>query len=133
MGGFGFIESEAAHAQYNRDVFVHKAVIGSMKIGDMVTFGVQTNEQGMPQARDLAIMPPNAVGAPNANFGKGGKGKGGQGKGGQGKGRGKTKENKSTEKVPTEQVSTEQVTTEQVSTEQVSTEVVSTEKVENVI
>lgn len=93
--GFGFIESDAAYAHYNRDVFVHKAVIGSLKIGDMVTFGVQTNEQGMPQARDLAIMPSNSAGPPSANFGRGGKGKGGQGKAGRGKG----KETKSTEKV----------------------------------
>merc|ERR1712232_871644 len=59
--GFGFIECPYTFAQYNRDVFLHKAQIGSLKVGQTVTFKCEVNKQGMPQAKDVvaAVAPPN--------------------------------------------------------------------------
>lgn len=54
--GFGFIESPEAHAIFGRDVFLHKAQIGDFKVGSLVSYFVETNKQGMPQARDLASL-----------------------------------------------------------------------------
>lgn len=51
--GFGFIENADAFAHFGRDVFLHKAQIGNLKVGTEVTYGVEMNKQGMPQARDL--------------------------------------------------------------------------------
>merc|ERR1719158_2234415 len=51
--GFGFVECPEAHAVYNRDVFLHKAQIGTFQIGSTVSFAVEMNKQNMPQARDL--------------------------------------------------------------------------------
>jgi len=89
--GFGFIDCADTYAQFNRDVFLHKAQFGDMTVGTEVTFLVETNKQGMPQAKDLQVF--GAAGGAAAGSGKGGrgKGKGGRGKGGQGvaKGAGK--------------------------------------------
>jgi len=82
--GFGFIECSAAHAIYGRDVFLHKAQIGDLKIGTEVTFGVDTNKQGMPQARDLVTLDGLSPGPTPASVAKGGGG-GGRGKGVRGK------------------------------------------------
>merc|ERR1712061_214947 len=71
--GYGFIECPMAHAQFGRDVFLHKSNVGDMAVGTEVMFGVEVNKQGMPQARDLV-----AVGA-GGSTGKGGK-KGKEGK-----------------------------------------------------
>lgn len=78
--GFGFIESADAHAAFGRDVFLHKAHVGNRSVGADVTFTVETNKQGMPQARDLASI-----------GGGGGGGCAPAGKGEKGKGKGKTK------------------------------------------
>jgi len=85
--GFGFIECAETHAQFNRDVFLHKAQFGDMQVGTEVTFLVETNRQGMPQAKDLtALGAPDAAAAGSGKAGRG-KGKGaGRGKGGGGKG-----------------------------------------------
>merc|ERR1740129_1981877 len=80
--GFGFIECPETHALFNRDVFLHKAQFGDMVVGTEVTFLVETNKQGMPQAKDLAPL-----GAAGAATGGGGKGKGKGGKGGKGSGK----------------------------------------------
>jgi cold shock CspA family protein len=78
--GFGFIESAGAHAQFGRDVFVHRTVIGSFGVGSEVTFTVETNKQGMPQAKHLVDAQHLAfTGGKDSRKGKG-KG-GGQGKG----------------------------------------------------
>jgi len=91
--GFGFIECAQTYQQYNRDVFLHKAQIGDMSVGTLVTFSCEINKQGMPQAKDIQPfggMP--AAGGKGDSKGKG-KGKGaGKGKGdgkGDGKGKGK--------------------------------------------
>jgi len=117
--GFGFIECAHTYAQYNRDVFLHKAIlaqIGDMPVGAFVTFTCEVNKQGMPQAKEVAQIgaPPQAPAGAGGAVGKGGKGgegggkgkskgkdggKGGDGKGGKGKdkdgkGKGKDKDGK---------------------------------------
>jgi len=95
--GYGFVESAQATQVYGRDVFLHKAHIGTFSPGAFVTFAVEMNKQGMPQARDL-------IGSDGvAAQGKGGKGKGkkGDGKGKEkktkGKGKGEKKDGKKAE------------------------------------
>lgn len=77
--GFGFIENSEAHAFFGRDVFLHKAQIGDLKVGTEVTYSVEMNKQGMPQARDLVTLDGLAPGPMPPNVAKGG-----------GTGRGKT-------------------------------------------
>merc|ERR1719223_909750 len=60
--GFGFIECPQIHAMYGRDVFLHKAQIGDLKVGTELTFGVEPNKQGMPQARDILTLDGKAPG-----------------------------------------------------------------------
>lgn len=80
--GFGFIQSDEAYQSYKRDVFLHKAHLGSFAVNSTVSFKVEVNKEGMPQARDLVASEGE----------KGGKGKGkGKGKKGEGKGKGKGK------------------------------------------
>jgi len=87
--GFGFIECPEAHAIFGRDVFLHKAQIGDLKVGTQVTYSVEMNKQGMPQARELTTIDGQAPGPSPANVAKGGGGAmGGRGKAGGGKGRG---------------------------------------------
>jgi len=99
--GFGFIECSEAHAQYGRDTFLHKAHIGDLTVGSEVTFAVELNKQGMPQARDLAThdgrVATGYTGSPKGKGGKGGEGKGKNKSGddkGKAKGGGKGKGNK---------------------------------------
>merc|ERR1740123_1736402 len=77
--GFGFIECPEAHTIFGRDVFLHKAQIGDLKIGAEVTYSVEMNKQGMPQARDLATLDGLAPGPSPASIAKGGGGRGGKG------------------------------------------------------
>merc|ERR1719394_124137 len=92
--GFGFIECADAHAQFGRDVFLHKAQIGDLKVGTEVIFSVEANKQGMPQARDLQTLDGHVPGPAPASVAKGGAGgadgggKGGGSGGGGGKGGG---------------------------------------------
>merc|ERR1719424_2188743 len=51
--GFGFIDCQAAHQVYGRDVFLHKAQIANFQIGSQLSFAVEMNKNNMPQARDL--------------------------------------------------------------------------------
>merc|ERR1711957_831026 len=39
--GFGFIESEQARSAFGRDIFLHKAQIGDLKVGADVAFSVE--------------------------------------------------------------------------------------------
>merc|ERR1719329_753078 len=86
--GFGFIECPQIHAMFGRDVFLHKAQVGDLKVGTDVTFGVEPNKQGMPQARDILTLDGKAPGpAPDGMMQQQGPGKqGGGNKGGGGKG-----------------------------------------------
>lgn len=90
--GYGFVESVEAYATYNRDVFLHKAHVGDFEVGAYVTFAVESNKQGMPQARDLTAMAAGAVPAGK----KGGKAKG-KGSGKKDKGKGKKDKEAKTE------------------------------------
>jgi len=75
--GFGFIECPQTYAQYNRDVFLHKAHIGDLSVGAMVTFACEVNKQGWPQAKDVAPIGGSASMSPTGGkIGDGGKGKG---------------------------------------------------------
>jgi len=86
--GFGFIGCDESHEKYGRDVFLHKADIGDLTVGTEVTFAIELNKQGMPQARDLATSQ-GMVSVPQAKRKGGGKGggKGGNGKSPKGKGK----------------------------------------------
>mmetsp|Transcript_64216 Transcript_64216/g.150766 ORF Transcript_64216/g.150766 Transcript_64216/m.150766 type:complete len:432 (+) Transcript_64216:123-1418(+) len=70
--GFGFIENSEAYAIFGRDVFLHKAQIGNLKVGTEVTYSVEMNKFGMPQARDLATLDGKPPGPPPASVVKGG-------------------------------------------------------------
>lgn len=90
--GFGFIECPEAHAIFGRDVFLHKAQIGDLKVGTQVTYSVEMNKQGMPQARELTTLDGQTPGPSPANVAKGGGPGGGRGgKCGGGKGGGRRK------------------------------------------
>merc|ERR1719235_701123 len=57
--GYGFIECPQAHQIHGRDVFLHKAHIGSHIVGDWVSFTIaQNSKPGKPQARDLQKCDP---------------------------------------------------------------------------
>jgi len=91
--GFGFIECYETHALYSRDVFLHKAQVGEMHVGQFVAFICELNKQNMPQATEVTPI----GGQPTGVKGKGkGKGKGEKG-GEKGKGKGKGKEKKAKE------------------------------------
>eukprot|EP00747_Dinoflagellata_sp_TGD_P169647 gnl/TRDRNA2_/TRDRNA2_199154_c0_seq1.p1 gnl/TRDRNA2_/TRDRNA2_199154_c0~~gnl/TRDRNA2_/TRDRNA2_199154_c0_seq1.p1 ORF type:complete len:323 (-),score=86.48 gnl/TRDRNA2_/TRDRNA2_199154_c0_seq1:132-1100(-) len=92
--GFGFIDCPQAHAEYNRDVFVHKSQMGDLQVGAPVSFSVEMNQKGMPQAKDLQPTSGSAGGkgaSKGKTQGKGGKAKGGKG---ESKGKGKGKDSK---------------------------------------
>lgn len=59
--GYGFISCPATHEVYERDVFLHKAQIGSFKVGDTVHFTVCSNAQGHPQAAHLRLSPTSTM------------------------------------------------------------------------
>jgi len=57
--GYGFIECPQAHQIHGRDVFLHKAHIGTHIVGDWVSFTIaQNSKPGKPQARDLQKCDP---------------------------------------------------------------------------
>jgi len=82
--GFGFIECPQTWQLHQRDVFLHKAQIGDMAVGQYVTFSCEVNKQNMPQAKDVQQM--------GAGMQAPGKGKS------KGKGKGKDKSEKTGEK-----------------------------------
>eukprot|EP00747_Dinoflagellata_sp_TGD_P185729 gnl/TRDRNA2_/TRDRNA2_42418_c0_seq1.p1 gnl/TRDRNA2_/TRDRNA2_42418_c0~~gnl/TRDRNA2_/TRDRNA2_42418_c0_seq1.p1 ORF type:complete len:345 (+),score=75.09 gnl/TRDRNA2_/TRDRNA2_42418_c0_seq1:111-1145(+) len=53
QNGFGFISCPETYKLYGRDVFFHRSQMFYMKMGTEVTFVVQVNKKGMPQARSL--------------------------------------------------------------------------------
>ena len=78
--GFGFIECPEIFVLYHRDVFLHRTQIGSLKVGNWVTFVCEPNKENMPQAKDVL-----AYGVPPASSSASGKGQGkGNGKGEKG-------------------------------------------------
>jgi len=76
--GYGFIDCPEARVHFGRDVFLHRRLMGDLEEGDQVTFTVEPNEKGMPQARDILRMDGRPPG-PGRSDGDNGKG-GGKGK-----------------------------------------------------
>lgn len=56
QNGFGFIDCPEVRSRYSRDVFIHKAQIGDLEVGDEVAFCIETNKDGHPQARDISRL-----------------------------------------------------------------------------
>lgn len=54
--GFGFIESPECYERFGRDVFMHHEEKAELPIGTFVTFQVERNSQGMPQARNVRLL-----------------------------------------------------------------------------
>lgn len=52
--GFGFIECDVLKNFYGRDTWVHSAQLGEFQVGDQVEFSMTLNQQGNPQAINLA-------------------------------------------------------------------------------
>lgn len=51
--GYGFIDCPRAKEYFGMDVFLHKNDVGIHEVGAVVTFLVETNKKGQPQARDV--------------------------------------------------------------------------------
>jgi len=52
--GYGFLDCPETYALYNRSVFIHKAQwVQGLQLGDVVSFKVELNDKGWPQARDV--------------------------------------------------------------------------------
>jgi len=105
--GFGFIECQQAKTQYNRDVFVNRAQLANLQVGQHVQFNCELNKQGFPQAKNIEPFSYNPYMAAMMGAGKGkgkdkGKGKGkDKGKDGDGKkGKGKGKDKKAKKETP---------------------------------
>lgn len=54
--GFGFIESPECYERFGRDVFMHWEEKAELPIGTYVTFQVERNNNGMPQARNVRLL-----------------------------------------------------------------------------
>jgi cold shock CspA family protein len=63
---YGFITCDEVHAQYGGDVFLSRRELGNCRVGDMVTFSLQINKQGKPQAVDVRSLNENALDAGQA-------------------------------------------------------------------
>lgn len=59
--GYGFIDCPAAQSQFSRDVFIHKRQVGNLVVGAEVSFFIETNKDGHPQARDVEELPEEQV------------------------------------------------------------------------
>jgi cold shock CspA family protein len=51
--GFGFIDCPEIRARYNRDVFIHKQQMTHLEVGQEITFSIEENKEGRPQAREI--------------------------------------------------------------------------------
>lgn len=57
--GWGYINCQELFATYQKDVFLHQDYMAegsAFDAGDMVSFSVELNEKGMPQARDIRAV-----------------------------------------------------------------------------
>jgi len=50
---YGFIECDDTQAVYGRDVFLHSQQLADLQVGSRVSFTVQLNGRGMPQAHNV--------------------------------------------------------------------------------
>jgi len=55
VSGFGFIQSDQISRLYGRDAFLSHAVEGGIVVGGMVSFTVELNKEGHPQARNVRL------------------------------------------------------------------------------
>merc|ERR1712187_503205 len=52
--GYGFLECQETYALYSRNVFLHKDHwVDGLEVGDVVSFLVELNDKGWPQARNI--------------------------------------------------------------------------------
>jgi len=51
--GFGFVECPEIYGRFRRDAFIHKAQMRNLDVGEEIEFSIDTNKNGMPQARDI--------------------------------------------------------------------------------
>lgn len=58
--GYGFIDCRETHAVFSRDVFLHKRELRSFSQGHKVSFVVDLNRDGQPQASQLEPHPPGS-------------------------------------------------------------------------
>merc|ERR1719215_1068723 len=52
--GYGFIDCPESYGRFGRDVFIHKNQMGDLGVGMEVSFFIDTNKEGHPQARNIA-------------------------------------------------------------------------------
>merc|ERR1719281_498022 len=74
LNGYGFIQCQETFKAYGRDVFLNQAVSGGVPaIGNTVSFNIEVNEKGQPQARDTILeMPTGSAQARDASPTRGG-------------------------------------------------------------
>jgi len=51
--GFGFISCPESYDEWQSDIFIHQRHLHGFKVGDYVTFQIQVNGKGKPQAAEL--------------------------------------------------------------------------------
>lgn len=61
---FGFVECAEAKSRFGRDVFIHRQQMGDLEVGTEITFSIDTNKEGMPQARDVLRIDGSRPGPP---------------------------------------------------------------------
>jgi len=68
---FGFIDCPAAYERWHRDVFIHKKWMGDLEVGAEISFFIEPNKEGMPQARDILHLDGRPPGPGEKGKGKG--------------------------------------------------------------
>ena len=73
---YGFIECPEVYANYQRDVFINKVLVGDdvywfINKGDTVSFDVTEDQKGQPQAVNLVQLVNAKTGQPPVPKGKG--------------------------------------------------------------
>eukprot|EP00927_Polykrikos_kofoidii_P080003 TRINITY_DN76861_c0_g1_i1.p1 TRINITY_DN76861_c0_g1~~TRINITY_DN76861_c0_g1_i1.p1 ORF type:complete len:358 (+),score=51.90 TRINITY_DN76861_c0_g1_i1:82-1155(+) len=53
--GYGFVVCKESYAKYGNDVFLHSSQLDGLQEGMQVSFKVNVNAKGMPQAVDLSV------------------------------------------------------------------------------
>eukprot|EP00928_Gymnodinium_smaydae_P091373 TRINITY_DN75097_c0_g1_i1.p1 TRINITY_DN75097_c0_g1~~TRINITY_DN75097_c0_g1_i1.p1 ORF type:complete len:536 (-),score=116.64 TRINITY_DN75097_c0_g1_i1:103-1665(-) len=67
--GFGFIECDELRAKHGSDVFLNQNVDGGIVIGGIVSFSIELNAQGKPQARKVCLEAKSAPEPINNTYG----------------------------------------------------------------
>lgn len=53
---FGFLHCDDTHVLYGDDVFLHSSQVEQVQMGQRVTFEVQVNAKGQPQATNMEVI-----------------------------------------------------------------------------